>query len=72
MASTCTSFSSSVRETVTLIEGEQHDAWQWIGSSSLLSPDVKRVQKGTPGSPMRMRESAGGSGAASLPRYQQL
>ena len=33
---------SSVRETAILIEGEQHDAWQWIGTSSLLSPNKKR------------------------------
>jgi hypothetical protein len=32
---------SSVRETVVLVEGEQHDAWQWIGST-ILSPNSRK------------------------------
>lgn len=32
-----------------LVEGEQTDAWQWIGSSSLLTPDKrKRADSNTP------------------------
>lgn len=32
---------SSVRETVVLVEGEQHDAWQWIGAT-ILSPNSRK------------------------------
>lgn len=40
---------SSVRETVILVGGEQHDGWQWIGGSVLLSP--QQVGGGNAASP---------------------
>ena len=44
---------SSVRETNVLLHGEQTEAWLWIGSSSLLSPERRRDR----GSPVKMDAS---------------
>jgi hypothetical protein len=34
---------SSVRETFVMVEGEQLDAWQYITTSTLLTPDRRRT-----------------------------